>query len=67
MAEKKKIQNKAVKKETVKNKAIHWEGMPDKFDVVGTGKGKHMKEGVVYSCYKDSAKLLVEKGYAKIK
>jgi len=73
MAEKKKPENKAQKmkpetKAAPKKvaKAIDWEAMPEKVTVLGVKAGK-LKEGQPYSVTKATAKLLVEKGTAKLK
>ena len=73
MAEKKKPENKAQKmkpetKAAPKKaaKAIAWDGMPEKVTVLGVKAGK-LKEGQAYLVTKATAKLLVEKGTAKLK
>ena len=59
--EKKKLKNKAVKKET-----IDFSSLPENVEVVGM-KGNTLKEGVTYPVTKATAILLVNKGFAKLK
>lgn len=59
--EKKKIKNKAIKKEKVDLSSL-----PAKVDIIAL-KDKHLTEGSIYNVTKESAILLIEKGSAKLK
>jgi hypothetical protein len=69
--EKKKLKNKAVKKE-VENKENNYltvkqfNELPSNVEVIGL-KCKHLKEGVTYPVTKETAILLINKGFAKLK
>jgi len=59
--EKKKLKNKAVKKE-----AIDLNSLPNKVDIIAL-KDKHLKAGATYNVTKETAILLINKGAAKLK
>jgi hypothetical protein len=59
--EKKKLKNKAVKKET-----IDLSSLPSQVDIIAL-KDKHMKQGGTYNVTKETAILLINKGAAKLK
>ena len=70
MAQKKKPQNKS-EKAVIENKvekptSIDWSSLPAEVWIIGL-KGKHLAEGQEYKTPKDTAKILVEKGDAKLK
>lgn len=72
-ASKAKIENKS-EKATTENKvskpkavSIDWDSMPEKVDIIGLG-GKHLIKDKEYTgISKETAKILVEKGTAKLK
>ena len=59
--EKKKIKNKAVKKEK-----IDFSKLPAQVEIIAL-KDRHLVEGAVYLVTKESAIILIEKGSAKLK
>ena len=70
MARKGKLENKAIKK-PVQNKKetskeIDWDSLPNTVTIVGIV-DKHLNIGQEYTISKGTAKLLVEKGSAKLK
>tara|TARA_R110000744_G_scaffold148351_2_gene261396 strand:- start:11613 stop:11831 length:219 start_codon:yes stop_codon:yes gene_type:complete len=71
--EKKKLKNKAVKKEKTSNvlEAVidqinKYDHLPSNVEVVGM-KGNTLKEDQVYPVTKETAILLINKGFAKLK
>tara|TARA_R110001599_G_C11803306_1_gene615125 strand:+ start:303 stop:521 length:219 start_codon:yes stop_codon:yes gene_type:complete len=71
--EKKKIKNKAIKKEKTSNvleasmdQINKYDHLPSNVEVIAL-KGKHLKEGVTYPVTKETAILLINKGFAKLK
>ena len=65
MAEKRKIANKAQKVKPVK-KDIDWNSLPELVIVIGED-NKHLEKGKEYRISKYTAKVLVDKGAAKLK
>jgi len=63
MAEKKKIANKAEKMPVAKK--IEWSKLPGYVTIEGV-KGMHLKKGATYKVTKATAKILVDKGTAKL-
>ena len=59
--EKKKLKNKAIKKET-----IDLSSLPAQVDIIAL-KDKHLKEGAAYNVTKETAIILINKGAAKLK
>ena len=59
--EKKKLKNKAIKKETVDLSKL-----PAQVEIIAL-KDKHLTEGAVYLVTRDSAIILINKGSAKLK
>lgn len=68
MAYKKKVTNKAekVEAETKAPKKIDWNKIEDNPVIIGLS-GKHLTVGKEYQISKETARILVEKGVAKLK